>query len=85
MKNVSERGGPRKLRSFWKDKICIVDSSKGLESSVYEVQPKSDPNRKRVLHRNLLLPCPFLPYEATAVTTKPSVVVKREQSTKKSS
>ena len=49
---------------------------------MYEVHPESDPNRKRVLHRNLLLPCPFLPYEATPVTTKPSVVVKREQSTK---
>ena len=71
VKNVSERGGPRKLRSFWED------------SSVYEVHPESDPNRKRVLHGNLLLPCPLLPYEATPVTTKPSVVVKREQSPKK--
>ena len=50
---------------------------------MYEVHPESDPNRKRVLHRNLLLPCPFLPYEATPVPTKPSVVVKREHSTKK--
>ena len=82
VKNVLERGGPGKLRSFWEDKVYIVDSRKGLDSSVYEVHPESDPNRKGVLHRNLLLPCPFLPYEATPVTTKPSVVVKREQSTK---
>ena len=50
---------------------------------MHEVHPESDPNRKRVLHRNLLLLCPFLPYEATPVTMKPSVVVKREQSRKK--
>ena len=83
VKNVLERGGPGKLRSFWEDKIYIVDSRKGLDSSVYEVHLESDSNRKRVLHRNLLLPCPFLPSEATPVTTKPSVVVKREQSRKK--
>ena len=83
VKNVIERGGPGKLRSFWEDKIYIVDSRKGLDSSVYEVHAENDPNRKRVLHRNLLLPCPFLPYEATPVTKKPSVGVKREQSTKK--
>ena len=61
VKNVLERGGPGNLRSFWEDKIHIVDSGKGLDSSVYEVHTKSDPNRKRVLHRNLLLPCLFLP------------------------
>ena len=83
VKNVLERGGPGKLWSFWEDKIYIVDSRKGLDGSVYEVYSENDPNRKRVLHRNLLLPCPFLPYEATPVTTKPSVVVKREQSRKK--
>ena len=83
MKNVLERGGPGKLRSFWEDKIYIVDSRKGLDSSVYGVHPESDPNRKRVLHRNLLLPCPFLPYEATPVTMKTSVMVKLEQSRKK--
>ena len=83
MRNVSERGGPGKLRSFWEDKIYTVESLKGLDSSVYEVHPESDPNRKRILHRNLLLPCPFLPYKANPVITKPSVVVKREQSTKK--
>ena len=83
VKNVSERGGLGKLRSFWEDKIYAVDSRKGLDSFVYEVHPESDPSCKRVLHRNLLLPCPFLPYEAISLTTKPSAVVKREQSTKK--
>ena len=47
-----------------------------------EVHPENDLNCKRVLHRNHLLPCPFLPYEATPLTTKPSVVVKCVQSRK---
>ena len=29
VKNVLERGGPGKLRSFWEDKVYIVDSRKG--------------------------------------------------------
>ena len=82
-KNVSERRGLGKLRSFWEDKIYIVDSRNGLDSVMSYVHSESDPNYKRVLHRNLLLSCPFLPYEATPVTTKPPVVVKHEQSTKK--
>ena len=35
VKNVSKRDGPRKFRSFWEDKIYIVDGRKGLDSSVY--------------------------------------------------
>ena len=34
VKHASERGGLGKLRSFWEDKIYIVDSRKGLDSSV---------------------------------------------------
>ena len=30
---------------------------------VYEVKPESENGRTRVLHRNLLLPCSFLPVE----------------------
>ena len=85
MKNILERGGTGKLRSFWEDKIYIVDSRNGLDNYVYEVHPESDPNCERVLHRNLILPCPFSPYEATPVTTKPSVVVKRENRKRRSS
>ena len=46
VKNVLEGSGPGKLRSFWEDKIYIVDSRKRLDSSVYVVHPESDPNRK---------------------------------------
>ena len=62
VKNVVERGGPRKLRSFWEEKIYIVLNRKDPNSAVYEVGPENQDGRTRVLHRNLLMPCPFLPY-----------------------
>ena len=62
VKNVVERGGPGKLRSFWEEKIYIVLNRKDPNSAVYEVGPENQDGRTRVLHRNLLMPCPFLPY-----------------------
>ena len=64
MCNLTPRGGPGKLRSFWEDKVYIVIGRKGDNSPMYDVQKESDPNAKvRTLHRNLLLPCDFLPVE----------------------
>ena len=63
VKNVLDRGGPGKLRSFWEDKVYIVLNRKDPMNAVYEVCPESQSGGTRTLHRNLLLPCPFLPYE----------------------
>lgn len=63
LKNVLEKGGPGKLRSFWEDKIYIVLNGKDPLNAIYEVLPESQLGRTRVLHRNLLLSCPFLPSE----------------------
>ena len=70
VKNVLEKGGPGKLRSFWEDKVYIVMNRKDPLNAVYEVRPESQPGRTRTLHRNLLLPCPFLPYEEKPDATK---------------
>ena len=59
---IRERGGPGKLRSYWELEIYAV-TQKRKDMPVYEVQPESGNGRTRVLHRNLLLPCSFLPVE----------------------
>ena len=64
VKRLLERGGPGKLRSFWEDNVYVVIRRPDLNNAVYEVEPENGTGRRRTLHRNLLLPCPFLPYEA---------------------
>ena len=55
--NLTPRGGPGKLRSFWEQDIYIVVTRMGPESPVYKVRPESAKGKECVLHRNLLQPC----------------------------
>ena len=66
VRNMSERGGPGKLRSYWENEVNVVVEQKGQDTPVYEVRSESG-TKKRVLHRNLLLPCAYLPVEKADV------------------
>ena len=58
VRNMAERGGTGKLRSFWEDKVHIVLETYGENPVLYRVQAENDPNgRTRNLHRNMLQPC----------------------------
>jgi len=71
VRNMTERGGPGKLRSYWEREIYVL-TQKRKDMPVYEVKPESGNGRTRVLHRNLLLPCSFLPVEAHLKSPKSS-------------
>ena len=56
IRNLSERGGTGKKRSFWEDKAHVVRKNLSSENVTYRVQPENDLNGKvRTLHRNMLL------------------------------
>lgn len=58
VRNLTPRGGTGKLRNFWENMIYVVKGRKGPDSPVYVVEPLQGTGRRRVIHRNLLLPCP---------------------------
>ena len=80
IRNVKERGGPGKLRSYWEDKVYKIVRQKSNEIPVYEVIPESGGEKTRVLHRNMLFPCTYLPVENPVV--KPAQLKNKKKSVK---
>lgn len=91
LRNMTSRGGTRKLRNHWEDTIHKVICWVGKDMPIYEVRPEQGKGRgSRILHRNLLLPCDNLPLEIqlqsvkskrkiTAQTSKGKVVTHQEE------
>jgi len=61
VKNLTLRGGPEKLRNYWEDEVHVVIRQAMEDVSIYKVKPEQGKGRSRVLHRNLLLLCDYLP------------------------
>ena len=67
VRNLCERGGPGKIRSYWEGNV--YRAVKRIEASpVYQVvQESSKDSTLRTLHCNLLLPCNDLPLDGQCV------------------
>ncbi|CAL9690999.1 unnamed protein product [Knipowitschia caucasica] len=69
LRNLTPRGGPTKIQSYWEDQVYTIRERKAEDSPVYQISPENGRGRDRVVHRNLLLPCDFLPCEKTPTAT----------------
>ncbi|KAL9978408.1 hypothetical protein ACROYT_G015921 [Oculina patagonica] len=84
VRNMSERGGPGKLRPYWKQEIYVV-TQKRKDMPVYEVKPESGNGRSKVLHRNMLLPFSYLPVETPLKSSKSRRTVSRRSNRQQAS
>ena len=79
VKNVREKGGPGKLRSYWEQKVFVIKEKKG--DVVYSVLEEGEKNvgKMRVLHRNMLLPVDqWFQFEKPSRNSPRKAVVKKK-------
>lgn len=61
VRNLLEKGGPGKLRSYWEQEIYVIVDRPNDDLPVYDVKKLNGSGKVRRLHRNLLLLCNCLP------------------------
>lgn len=69
IRNLTPRGGPGKIKSFWENQVYKVKERKGDNSPICQVSPENGNGRDGVVHQNLLLPCDHLPLEQPSIKT----------------
>ena len=57
VRNTIDRGGPGKIRSYWDPNPYVVKEIMGESKVVYAVEKVDGGGNRRVLHRNMLMPC----------------------------
>ena len=70
-RNVSERGGTGKLRSYWKNDIYVVVSC-DPELPIYKIKQENDNKPVKTVLRNLLLKYNELPFDKKNLNLKKS-------------
>ena len=61
LRNMGERGGTGKLRSYWEEKIYVV-VNKDIKLPIFTIRPEEG-GRERGVHRNNITNCNFLPHK----------------------
>ena len=70
-RNVSERGGTGKLRSYWEKDIYVVVSC-DPELPIYKIKPENGNKLVKTVHRNRLFKCNELPFHKENLNLKKS-------------
>jgi len=70
LRNLSQRGGTGKLRSYWENDIYQIESCRP-DVPVYKIKSIEKGNKTKVVHRNMLMKCDHLPPDSSKITKIP--------------